>query len=96
MENADVFTTAYADKAQFNTSGGRSKMVMDEYLMGATCVLLASKFYEIDDNLIMIADLQKEMKQMCYLRDEEVQRTEIQILNRMNWNLLRTLPLDFV
>ena len=45
MENADVFTTAYADKAQFNTSGGRSKMVMDEYLMGATCVLLASKFY---------------------------------------------------
>lgn len=33
---------------------------------------------------------------MCYIRDEEVQRTEIQILNRMNWNLLRTLPLDFV
>jgi len=52
-------------------------MVMDEYLMGATCVLLASKFYEIDDNLIMISDLQKEMKQLCYIRDEEVQRTEI-------------------
>ena len=30
---------------------------MDEYLMGATCVLLASKFYEIDDNLVMISDL---------------------------------------
>jgi hypothetical protein len=52
-------------------------MVMDEYLMSATCVLLASKFYEIDDNLIMISDLQKEMKQLCYIRDEEVQRTEI-------------------
>jgi hypothetical protein len=76
MENSNIFTTVYADKKQFNTSG-RSKMVMDEYLMGATCVLLASKFYEIDDNLIMIADLQKEMKQMCYIRDEDVQRTEI-------------------
>jgi hypothetical protein len=96
MENGNVFTSTYADKTQFNKAGGSSKMVMDEYLMGATCVLLASKFYEIDDNLIMISDLQKEMKQLCYIRDEEVQRTEIQILNRMNWNLLRTLPLDFV
>ena len=56
MEQADVFTQSYADKTQF-IKGRRANMVMDEYLMGATCVLLASKFYEIDDNLIMIADL---------------------------------------
>jgi hypothetical protein len=56
MEKSDVFTSAYADKKQF-VRPGRSNMVMDEYLMAATCVLLASKFYEIDDNLVMISDL---------------------------------------
>ena len=76
MEKSDVFTLAYADNKQFSRSG-RSNMVMDEHLMAATCVLLASKFYEIDDNLVMISDLQKEMRSLCYIRDEEVQRTEI-------------------
>jgi hypothetical protein len=66
--------------------------------MATTCVILASKFYEIDDNLIMICDLQKELKiqSQTKLVYEEVQRTEIEILNKLDWNLFRASPLDYV
>ena len=94
MLSPTIFTDTYSDSKSFGD--GQAELVMDECLMGATCLLLASKFYEIDDNLIMISDLQKEMKNVCTLPDQDILRTEIEILNRFNWNLLYSLPLDFV
>ena len=35
---------------------------MDDRLIASACVLLASKFCEIDDNLIMIKEIQDFMK----------------------------------
>ena len=60
LESADVFVKEYQDSVYFKD--GLPKLKMDEMLLAATCVILASKFYEIDDNLIMICDLQKEFK----------------------------------
>ena len=35
-----------------------NKVKMKPHLLAAVCVLMASKYYEIDDNLISISDLQ--------------------------------------
>ena len=82
----------------FKFKHGLPKLIMNEYLLASTCVILASKFYEIDDNLIMICDLQKELKNQNHVKliYEEVQRTEIELLNKLEWNLLRASPLDYV
>jgi len=72
---------------------------MDENLLAATCLLIASKFYEIDENLILVSDIQKELSESdlnIRLRGFSVYRTEIEILKRMNWNMLRPLPLDYM
>ena len=71
-------------------------MKSNKYLLAAACVLLASKFYEIDDNLIMINDIQKEFKEQIKLMYEEVTRTEIYVLGHLEWNLFRTMPIDYV
>jgi hypothetical protein len=72
---------------------------MDEKLLATTCMLIASKFYEIDDNLILVSDLQKEITECdksFRLRGYSVYRTEIEILRRMDWNMQRILPLDYL
>jgi len=37
-------------------------MQMNEFVLAGTCLLLASKFYEIDDNLIMMSEIASFMK----------------------------------
>lgn len=73
---------------------------MDENMLAATCMLMASKFYEIDDNLMLVSDIQKELIESpdfaIRLRGYTVYRTEIEILKRMEWNMFRPLPLDYV
>lgn len=62
-------------------------------------MLIASKFYEKDENLILVSDLQKELIESEYqirLRGFGVYRTEIEILKRMDWNMFRPLPLDYL
>ena len=62
-------------------------------------MLIASKFYEKDENLILVSDLQKELIESEYqirLRGFCVYRTEIEILKRMDWNMFRPLPLDYL
>lgn len=67
---------------------------MNKQLLAATCVLLASKFYEIDDNLILSDDIQRKVdKKVTY---EDLTRAELQVLDKLEWNLLRVMPLDFV
>ena len=64
---------------------------MNEPLLASTSLWLASKFYEIDENLIMVSDLQDEFRkdktQRIRLKSYEVYRTEIEILKRLEWNL---------
>lgn len=63
-------------------------------------MLIASKFYEKDENLILVSDLQKELIEsvdyQIRLRGFGVYRTEIEILKRMDWNMFRPLPLDYL
>lgn len=93
LENDSVFNKYYEDE-------GRMKIKMDENLLGATCLLIASKFYEIDENLILVSDIQKELSDNIDLkiriRGVSVYRTEIEILKRMDWNMLRPLPIDYM
>jgi hypothetical protein len=92
LENDEIFSKYYEDE-------GRMKIKMDENLLAATCLLIASKFYEIDENLILVSDIQKELSDSdlkIRLRGVSVYRTEIEILKRMDWNMLRPLPLDYM
>ena len=59
-------------------------------------MLLASKFMEQDDNLIMIAALQKYMKPRRRLGYLEMTSNEVTALDLLDWNLFRVLPLDYV
>ena len=58
-------------------------------------MLLASKFYEPDENLIMTSDIQAKFKRagLSYL---EMKRAEVHVLNKLGWDLLRITVLDFV
>lgn len=98
LEFPDLFTKKFQDSIYFNFKEGLPDLKIDETLLAATCVILASKFYEIDDNLIMICDLQKELKSQNKFKlvYQDVQRTEIELLNKLEWNLLRASPIDFV
>jgi len=69
---------------------------MDKYLLASTCLLLASKFFEQDDNLILIADIQEHMKPYRKLKYTEVTASEVNALKVLDWNLFRVLPLDYV
>ena len=78
-------------------SGARSaKNKMDRWLLVSTSMLLASKFMEPDDNLIMIAALQKYMKPHRRIGYLEMTSNEITALDLLDWNLFRVLPLDYV
>mmetsp|Transcript_11792 Transcript_11792/g.18100 ORF Transcript_11792/g.18100 Transcript_11792/m.18100 type:complete len:85 (-) Transcript_11792:1420-1674(-) len=74
-----------------------------EFLVGCVCVLLASKFYEIDDNLIMISEIQRfhcKFNDLPWSRHDpplsydSVVNSELQYLLRLEWNMHRLLPLD--
>ena len=50
-----LFQTPFADTNFFD--GPLSNLKFDANLLGATAMLLASKFYEPDENLIMILEI---------------------------------------
>lgn len=70
-------------------------------LLSATCVLMASKYFEIDDNLIQISEIQKflqnskKIERQFRVSFSEVTQTELVLLDRMSWDLNFILPLDF-
>ena len=69
-------------------------MKMNKSLLAATCLLLASKFYEIDDNLILSDDFTRKVdKRITY---ETLTRSELFVLNKLKWNLLHVMPIDYI
>lgn len=60
---------------------------MNPCLLACVSALLASKFIEMDDNLIMVSELQDFIKkdrfldQNMYLSYEDVTRSELQVLH---------------
>jgi hypothetical protein len=50
-----LFKKAFDDEESF--VGTMSALRFDEYMLAATAMLLASKFYEPDENLIMISEI---------------------------------------
>lgn len=62
---------------------------------------MASKYFEIDDNLISISEIQKflqtskKIERQFRLSFSDVTQTELILLERMNWDLNFILPLDF-
>ena len=69
---------------------------MDKYLLASTCVLMASKFFEQDENLIQIADIQTHLKKTKKLKYDDVTSTEINALTLLDWSLFRVIPLDYL
>lgn len=83
---------------------------LDSYAM--TCLLLASKFDEIDDNIPLISEftrahalvrdnLEKEYtgssrKHRSNLTYNDISKCEINLLNILGWNLNTLTPLHFV
>ena len=60
-----------------------------------TCLLLASKFDELDENIPLIRELQRLCRQTSISYDEVV-KCEVQTLNKLNWDLFKLTPLHFV
>ena len=50
-----LFKNPFADAEFF--VGSMSALKFDEYLLAGTAMLLASKFYEPDENLVMISEI---------------------------------------
>lgn len=70
-------------------------------MLATVCVLMASKFYEVDDNLVVISDIQSFLKGSSKLEKnyrityESVTRSELFALQRLEWDLHRVVPMDF-
>jgi hypothetical protein len=60
------------------------------------CLLLASKFDELDDRIPLIRDLQKICARQRVIGYDEVIKAEVMVLSFFNWELFRLTPLHFV
>jgi len=67
---------------------------MSKNMMATACILLASKFYELDENLILTFDVRKKFGK-AFISQSDFDRAELQILEKLNWNLLRQTVLEF-
>lgn len=61
-----------------------------------TCLLLASKFDELDDNIPLIREFQKLVSKQVTIPYEEVIKCEADVMRRLNWDLFKLTPLHFV
>ena len=62
------------------------------------CLLLASKFNEVDDNIPLVGDLGKVYGRFggCGLELEGVRERETEICQLFNWELDTIIPLHFI
>jgi hypothetical protein len=65
---------------------------------GVVCLLLASKFNEVDDNIPLVGDLGKVYGRLsgCGLDLEGVRERETEICQLFNWELDTIIPLHFI
>jgi hypothetical protein len=61
MTKPNLFTKKFDDKDYFKDNH-LLPLTMNEHLLATTCLLMASKYYEIDDNLIMSTDVQSKFR----------------------------------
>lgn len=59
------------------------------------CLLLSSKFDELDDNIPLIRELQKILAPKVIYYDD-VLKAENDVLQKLNWDLFKLTPLHFV
>lgn len=64
-------------------------------LNALTCLLLASKFDELDDNIPLIRDFTRLAKSKGFTYDDVVKH-EIILLRQLDWDLFKQTPLHFV
>lgn len=64
--------------------------------MPLACLLLASKFDELDDNIPLIRELQKECEKSNKVSYDDVARAEVFILSKLNWDLFKLSAMHFV
>lgn len=76
LAQSDLFASAFQDKMCFKKDFRAPTLRMHRNLLACTCFLLASKFYEIDDNLVLSTDIQKKFRQLK-LNYDEFKRAEI-------------------
>ena len=109
-DSGDGGQQAWTPKA----SGSRSRIVnafqqpkplkFSPLLLAVSSCLLASKFSEIDDNLMIVAELLHFINNVLHTRYltqqrliyQDVTRAELQTLTRFQWDAYRTISLDFV
>jgi hypothetical protein len=93
LADPDIFTGKFNDREFF--IGPLPTLRMNNWLLAATCLLLASKFYEIDDNLILSGDIRRKFKN-ANIQSDEFKRAELQVLEIHKWDLHCITVLDFV
>lgn len=96
LEDENIFYKDYKDRDFFQPKQHLSIMQMNEFVLAGTCLLLASKFYEIDDNLIMMSEIASFMKIHYKFQGIEIKRCELQVLQSLNWDLTALNPLDYL
>eukprot|EP00347_Sterkiella_histriomuscorum_P015658 403356188 len=91
---------AYLERAYQNnlhqTKDGKLKSESGLRLLAITCLLLASKYDELDDKIPFIIDLSKVLKKVVNINHSEVLRLETEILFSFNFELMIVTPLHFV
>lgn len=95
LEQPDLFTRRF-DDGSFFRDNHLLPLSMNEHLLATTCLLLASKFYEIDDNLIISTDVQTKFRHKGKFLYQEYQRAEIQVLLYLKWDAHITTVIDIL
>lgn len=65
-------------------------------VLAITCLLLASKYDELDDKIPFIIDMSKILKKVVNINHGEVLKLETEILFSFNFELMIITPLQFV
>jgi Cyclin, N-terminal domain len=65
-------------------------------LLPCTCLLLASKFDEVDDNIPLIREIQKVYARIRVIGYDEVVKAEMQLLTKLGWDLFKLTPMHFL
>jgi hypothetical protein len=65
-------------------------------LLALSCLLIASKYDELDDKIPFIIDMSKILKKIVQINHEEMIKLETEILFSFNFDLMILTPLHFV
>ena len=64
--------------------------------LAVTCLLLASKYDELDDKIPFINDMIYSLQKVMSLKHNEVLKLEGKLLHIFHWDLMILTPLHFV